>query len=356
MNPHFILSIATITLLTSFSIEGKSAALPPLAEPVANNAVAKVVVDNQPYFISFMGLGPKKTYKDVHDKVYVLKLGANQWQQKTSVPATLALKGRLASTAVGIGADAYVFGGYTVSSDHAEISSPDVYKYSVESDSYTKLASMPVPVDDSVALSYQNRYIYLVSGWHNDGNVNLTQVYDTQTNRWQQASPFLGEAVFGQAGAISNNVMVVCDGVKTVANPDKRRSFAEVAQCLKGTIDPNNPLKIDWRTISHPSVNQKDAHYRMAATSYNGDIYMMAGSNNPYNYNGMGYDGRPAPASAHVWRFDIKTNQWQTLPKANAATMDHRGLLEHNGVLHRIGGMNEQQQVIADVHPYIIKN
>ena len=39
---------------------------------------------------------------------------------------------------------------------------------------------MPVPVDDSVALSYKERYIYLISGWHNDGNVNLVQVYDTK--------------------------------------------------------------------------------------------------------------------------------------------------------------------------------
>ncbi|MFM9597195.1 hypothetical protein ACKI1O_48530, partial [Streptomyces scabiei] len=94
----------------------------------------------------------------------------------------------------------------------------------------------------------------------------------------QQASPFLGEPVFGQAAAISGNTIVVCDGVKTQANADKRRSFASVAQCLKGTIDEKNPLKIDWRTLTHPTGT---AHYRMAATSYSSDIYMLAGSNNP---------------------------------------------------------------------------
>ena len=344
-----------MSLLFSAALASASvvANLPPLPEPVANNAVAKVTVDGQPYFLSFMGLGAGKTYKDVHDKVFALKVGDKAWQEKTKVPSSLTLTGRLASTAVGIGESAYLFGGYTVASDHTEISSPDVYKYNVKTDAYTKLASMAVPVDDSVALTYKERYIYLVSGWHNDGNVNLTQVYDIKTDSWQQASPFLGKAVFGQAGAISGNVMVVCDGVETIANPDRRRSFSEVAQCLKGTIDPNNPLKIDWRTIPHPTGS---AHYRMAAASYEGDIYMMAGSDNPYNYNGMGYNGTPAPASNHVWRFDVNTDQWQVMPVAEEPSMDHRGLLEHQGVLYRIGGMDDKQTVISDVLGYQVKS
>ena len=328
------------------------ATIPALPEPVANNAVAKVVIDEQAYFLSFMGLSSGKAHTDVHNKVWVLKVGDNAWQAAKAVPSTLPLTGRLASTAVGVGKHAYVFGGYTVSADHQEISTPDVYRYDVLSNSYTQLANMPVPVDDSVALSYQQRYIYLVSGWHNDGNVNLVQVYDTQTDTWQQASPFLGQPVFGQAAAISGNTILVCDGVKTQANADKRRSFAAVAQCLKGTIDANNPLKIDWRTVPHPTGV---AHYRMAATSFNGDIYMMGGSDNPYNYNGMGYDGKPAPASDHVWRFDVEKNTWQVMPKADTASMDHRGLLEHQGSLYRLGGMDNNQQVTADALGYKVK-
>ena len=325
------------------------ASLPALPEPVANNAVAKVTVENQRYFLSFMGLGKNKQHTDVHNKVFSLKLGDSAWQQQASVPSSLPLKGRLASTAVGLGEYAYIFGGYTVDSDHTEISSPDVYRFDIKNNTYKHLASMPVPVDDSVALSYKERYIYLLSGWHNDGNVNLVQVYDTKNNTWQQASPFLGEPVFGQAAAISGNTIVICDGVKTQANPDSRRSFAGVAQCLKGTINANNPLKIDWRTLPHPTG---ESHYRMAATSYNNNIYMLGGSNNPYNYNGIGYNKQPAPASNHVWRFNIKQNTWQVLPNVAVSSMDHRGLLEHNGFLYRIGGMNNQQQVINDVLGY----
>ncbi|MDN3380469.1 MULTISPECIES: kelch repeat-containing protein [unclassified Pseudoalteromonas] len=322
------------------------ASLPALPEPVANNAVAKVIVNEQAYFLSFMGLGANKDHRSVHNKVWALKLGDKQWQEKSPVPSSLQPKGRLASTAVGLGEYAYVFGGYTVNSDHTEISSPDVYRYDLKNDRYTQLANMPVPVDDSVALSYQQRYIYLVSGWHNDGNVNLVQVYDIQTDTWQQASPFLGEPVFGQAAAISGNTIVICDGVKTQANADKRRSFAAVAQCLKGTINESNPLKIDWRTLPHPTGT---AHYRMAASSYNGAIYMLGGSANPYNYNGMGYNGKPAPASSHVWRFDIANNRWKIHSSLKTPSMDHRGLLEHGGILYRIGGMDNQQQVTTKV-------
>ena len=328
------------------------ASIPALPEPVANNAVAKVSIQNQTYFLSFMGLDHDKKHSSVHNKVWALKLGDSQWQAKTGVPSSLPIKGRLASTAVGLGEYAYVFGGYTVASDHTETSSPDVYKYDVINDTYSQLANMPVPVDDSVALSYKQRYIYLISGWHNDGNVNLVQVYDTQNNTWQQASPFLGQPVFGQAAAINGNTIVICDGVKTQANPDSRRSFAGVAQCLKGTIDETNPLKIDWRTLPHPTGT---AHYRMAATSYNGNIYMLAGSNNPYNYSGIGYDGKPAPASNHVWRFNIEKNKWQILSVLKVASMDHRGLLENQGVLYRIGGMNNTQQVSADVLGYEVE-
>ena len=323
--------------------------LPALPEPVTNNAVAQVTTEQGPYFISFMGLGAGKSHEDVHNKVWALKIGQGQWQGKKNVPASTELKGRLAATAVGVGPYAYVFGGYTVADDHSEISAPDAYRFDVLTNSYQRLADMPVPVDDSVALNYQDKFIYLISGWHNDGNVNLVQVYDIANNTWQQASPFLGEPVFGHAGAIKGNIMVVCDGVKTVAYIDKRRGFDGKAQCFKGIIHPDKPTKIDWRMISHPTGK---SHYRMAAGTINGQLVFMAGSPNPYNYNGIGYNGKPSSPSNQVWRFDTDSNRWQRLEHAQQGTMDHRGLLSHQGTAYRIGGMGEKQKVLDVVTPY----
>ena len=323
------LPLAAIFL--SFSLKTAIAQpLPDLPEPVSNNAVAHVKTEDGEYLLSFMGLGSGKTYLDVHNKVWALKLpdaDSEQisWQVKSPVPSSLLLKGRLASIAVGIKNKAYIFGGYTVDKAHNEISSPDSYAYDVLNDEYKTLAPMPVPVDDAVALVYQQRYIYLISGWHNDGNINLVQVYDIQTTSWHQASPFLGASVFGHAGGIVDNNMLVCDGVKVQAYVSKRRTFVAEPACYSGSISDKNPFKIDWRKVAHPTGT---ARYRMAVASdsISNRIWFFGGSENPYNYNGIGYDGIPSEPSNQLWEFVWHSQTWQlkTLP---VATMDHRGAI-----------------------------
>ncbi|WP_394173826.1 Kelch repeat-containing protein [Thalassotalea litorea] len=322
--------------------------LPALPEPVTNNAVAKVSNPDGEYLISFMGLGAGKTYKDVHNRALALKIGDSTWQSIASVPASLSLPGRLASVAVGVNEYAYLFGGYTVAKDHSEISSPDVFRYDIRHDRYKRLAPMPVPVDDSVALVYQQRYIYLVSGWHNAGNVNLVQVYDILTDSWQQASPFLGQPVFGHAGAIIGGHMIICDGVKVVPKLNARREYAPEGQCLSGIIDDKNPLDIDWRLIPHPTGYGR---YRMAAGATNSHFVFVGGSENPYNYNGVGYNGVPSKANGDIWLYSAKDSHWQviTAGDANPATMDHRGLITVGEHLLTIGGMNSNQKVLNNV-------
>lgn len=320
---------------------------PDLPEPVANNAVVAVTAQNQTYLLSFMGLGRGKDYKDVHNHAYRLKVGDAQWQKAAPVPSSLTLKGRLASVAVTVKDKAYLFGGYTVAQDHSEISSPDNFAYNVLKDRYTKIAATPVPTDDAVALVYQERYIYLISGWHNDGNVNLVQVYDTQTDTWRQASPFLGKPVFGHAGGIVGDTMVVCDGVAVIPRPSARRTFAAETACYQGKVSQTDVTRIDWRTLSHPTGT---ARYRMAAAGHSGQqqILFYGGSDNPYNYNGVGYDGKPSEPDGHLWTFDLKTQTWQVKPTAKQ-TMDHRGLLVLGDKLLVLGGMGPKQTVLAAV-------
>jgi N-acetylneuraminic acid mutarotase len=111
--------------------------LPDLPEPVSNNAVAKVTTPSADYLISFMGLAKQKDYSDVHDRVWVLKVGDDTWRPGKPVPSSLTLKGRLASIAAGVGDNAYIFGGYTVAQDHSEVSSPDNFRYNPATDQYT---------------------------------------------------------------------------------------------------------------------------------------------------------------------------------------------------------------------------
>lgn len=344
---RFLLLTIGLNAFIAFSSAANIANLP---EPVSNNAVAMVNTEQGKFIISFMGLGQGKTYQDVHNKVWALSVKENTWQEKQPVPSSLPLAGRLASVAIGVGRFAYLFGGYTVSADHQEISSPDSFQYDVLNDSYKKLAPMPVPVDDSVALVYQQRYIYLISGWHNAGNVNLVQIYDIKTNTWQQGSPFLGVPVFGQAAAISGNTMVICDGVMVQPQLLKRRTYKAISQCLKGVIDTKQVNKIDWQLLQHPTGVSR---YRMAAAAHDDKLYFVGGSSNPYNYNGMGYNGKPAPASAEVWVYSLADTQWQVKP-LGVKTMDHRGLIILNNKMLIIGGMNDQQKVVNSVTSHSI--
>lgn len=333
--------IAAVNIPSSF---------PNMPEAVTNNAVSLVSIGTDKYIVSFMGLGQGKTFKQVHNRVWSLKLGDSQWKEMTSVPSSLSFAGRLASVAVPLKSNIYLFGGYTVAEDHSEISSTDNFVYDVVNDQYSKISPMPVSVDDAVAMVYKGEYIYLVSGWHNDGNVNLVQIYDVKKNSWQQASPFLGKPVFGHAGGIVGNQMIVCDGVAVIANANKRRSFAANPACYHGTIDKTNPSKIDWRLISHPTGK---ARYRMAATGVekNNQIVFVGGSENPYNYDGIGYDGRPSEPQSKIWIYDLSSQSW-SLFDTDIKTMDHRGLIELNGEGLVLGGMGRNQRVLNEISIY----
>lgn len=346
----FVIALVSMSWTNDMAMAADYASLP---AAVSNNAVAQVKVNGQDHLVSFSGLAKNKTYKDVHNKTYVFDVSNNSWSQAAPVPIAKPINGligRLASVATAIKQKAYVFGGYTVASDHSEVSVPDVYAYDVSADSYQRLAPMPVPVDDSVALPYQDRYIYLVSGWHNDGNVNLVQVYDTINDSWSQATPFPGKPVFGHAAGLVDHTLVVCDGVRIDVHTSGRRSFNAEPACYLGRINPKQVSKIDWHLLEHPT---KTARYRMAALGLadKHQIVFIGGSENPYNYNGIGYNGQPSMPSQQVWVYDVKLSSWH-VSEGKTATMDHRGLLRLNGELLTLGGMAKGQQVLNKVNRY----
>ena len=77
-------------------------------------------------------------------------------------------------------------------------------------------------------------------------------------------------------------------------------------------------------------------------------IYFVGGSTNPYNYNGIGYNGEPSTADDAIWTFDIAEGTWViSKTEAEAPTMDHRGLINVNGSWVTIGGMLGVQLVTS---------
>jgi hypothetical protein len=323
-------------------------ALAALPAAVSNNAVAAVRAGRRDYVVSFNGLAEGKAYADTLASTFVYDSRSASWAEADPVPGDV---GRLASVAASADGRVYVFGGYTVDEDGAEVSTPWTHAFDPRKRIFEQRAPMPVPVDDAVAVSFDDRYIYLVSGWHDLGNVNLVQRYDTRKDAWVQATPIPGPPVFGHAGGIVGNTIVYCDGVAIEVHDDRAREFVAVPDCFLGIIDDADGRRIDWRSVDyHPGLPR----YRMAAAGVpeaNGVLF-VGGSENPYNYNGIGYDGQPSEPAQGALLFDIDTQSWQELQFEGTPTMDHRGLVPFKGQWLTIGGMTADQRVTDRVASY----
>jgi N-acetylneuraminic acid mutarotase len=349
---RIIILLALISL--SACTHKKDLYIPNLPVAITNNAVALVHKDNNFEMYSFNGLLSGKTWQEITNKGY--RYSDGEWNQITMPKQSLPV---LASTAVSIDSNVYLIGGYTVNEKGEEKSVAEIFKLDTIKQEWSVVTVMPVPVDDTVALVYANRYIYLVSGWHDVDNVNLVQVYDIKLNKWFNASPFPAPAVFGHAGGIIDNEMVICDGVKVVPKDNNiegsKRAFVSSPVCKIGTIQELHPDKIDWIDMPHHSTI---AYYRMAATADIKDnrIVFVGGSDNPYNYNGIGYNGVPSEASNLIHIFDLKTNRWKSHADIINKTMDHRSLLSDKENFYIIGGMINSQAVSNKIVKFKIED
>jgi hypothetical protein len=289
----------------------------PLPEPLSNNAVAEFSREGVQYVMTFMGLGPGKGHEDISRKAYLWRSDTAAWEPFPDVPVD---KGRLAAVAVGLYDRVLLFGGYSVAPD------------------------------DAVAFAHANRYIYLVSGWHDAGNVSHVQVYDTWEDTWAMADAFPGTPVFGHAGGIVGMRFVIVGGVGVLGEKEGKRQFGAINQAWLGEINPGDPRRISWSELP---LLEETAQYRMAATGdeESGLVLFAGGSHRPYNFNGIGYDGLPAEPEDSLFAWDMASAMWVRFPEASrAATMDHRGLVRiGNAGYVTIGGMTAGQAVTGNV-------
>lgn len=348
--------LAGLCALLAVSACGQETAEQPLSAtaefilpvPMTNNAVA--VAGENPVLYSFNGLKSGKTWKDASRAAFACAINTKTCEEIAPVPVS---EGRLASAAVTVAGKIYIFGGYSVAENGDEVSTPELLAYDPLTDNYTRLSDMPTPVDDMVALPYQDRYIYLVSGWHDEGNVAVVQLYDTQSDTWSMASEFPGKPVFGHAGGIAGNSMIITDGVAVAGLVNGRRKFVAAPFAWRGDIDPADPARITWRAVeAHPG----GPLYRMAAMGDEdrGLILFAGGGDNPYNYDGIGFDGVPASPTDRIFGFDLKTDQWIELGKLAEPSMDHRGLVKSGRDYYIMGGMNADQAVTARIMKFRI--
>ena len=323
--------------------------LEPLPTAVTNNAVALLRGEGGSRAYSFMGIGPKKTWDAITTSAYELDLDSGKWKEMRPVPG---VAGRVAATAVALRDQVFILGGYVIAGDGQETTLSDLNVFVPAQNRYYSGKDIPVPVDDAVAGVYRDRYIFLIGGWSKTQAVRNVQIYDTDKDQWMQGTPLPGTPVFGHAGGIEGDTIVYVDGA--YPNPDKKGpKYLPSGECWLGRIPKKGDItKIEWAKLpAHPG----SAHYRIAGGAgtpdkKGGRIYFSGGTDNPYNYNGIGYNGQPAEPSPVTFAFDVKSEKWETIDENTPnPTMDHRGLLVTRRGLVIVGGMEKGQQVTSKV-------
>ena len=287
----------------TFLLAADQPKIPPMPVPITSNAVISLKNGIEVY--SLMGIGKKRTWDDISDKMYILPLKSGKWQEGRPVPG---VAGRLGSSAIAAKGQIFVFGGYTVDGQGNELVVSDVNSYLPGTRRWYRAADTPIPIDRAVIGVNHDRYIYLVGGRSKNGPVNNVQVYDVEKNTWSEATPFPGTPVFGHAGGLIDDAIVFVDGAKKKADAGNGLTVSD--DCWIGKIDHKDPNKIEWSKLpSHPG----SARFGIVGAGGEHRVWFSGGSAIPYDYRGLGDDGKTLEVSPMTFVFDVHGNRWETI-------------------------------------------
>jgi hypothetical protein len=334
--------------LTLAAVAADEPKFPPMPAAVSGNAVASL--KGGFLLFSMMGIGPKKTWDDVTNKIYIMTITHNgKWAAGRAVPGPV---GRLYAAAAGAKGLVVLMGGYTLDNQGGQFTIPDVNVYEPGARRWSRGKDIPIPVDSAVVGVTHDRFVYLIGGRSTDGPVNNVQIYDVDKDEWAQATPLPGTAAFGMAGGIADQAIVVADGAKPGSAGGARYIASD--ECWLGKIDKKDPAKIEWSKLpSHPG----SAHFGIAAGGSEKDhrVYFSGGTPSPHDYKGLSYAAKPADAkleevSAVTFDFDIHAHKWETLTDETVnPRLDGRGLVETPLGPVALGGLAQNNAVTAGV-------
>jgi len=307
-------------LCAVFLLAADQPKIPAMPGAVSSNAVASLKNGLEIY--SLMGIGPKKTWDDITNQVYILRLASGKWTEGRAVPG---VAGRLGASAMGAKGQVFLFGGYVVDGQGSEITVGDVNSYVPEDHRWYRAADIPIPVDSAVIGMNHDRYIYLVGGRSKGGPVNNVQVYDAEKNSWSQATPFPGTPVYGHAGGLADDSIVYVDGAKKDATAANRYVASE--ECWLGKIDHKDPNKIEWSKLPpHPGPGRFGIVAGAGEREHK--ILFSGGTTKPHTFKGVDYDGKPAELSPVTFAFELHGNRWETFSEDTFdVRTDGRGIL-----------------------------
>ena len=291
-------------LLAIFLLGAEQPKIPAMPIAVTGNSVASLKNGLEIY--SIMGIGTKRTWDDVSNKMFTLSMKSGKWAEGRPIPG---VAGRLDTVAIGAKGEIFVFGGYTIDGQGNEYTVGDVNAYVPEDHRWYRAADLPVAVDGAVIGVNHDRYIYVIGGRSKSGPVNNVQLYDAYKNTWSQATPSPGTAVFGHAGGLADDTIVYVDGAKKDAASGK---YAASDECWMGKIDHKDPNKIEWSKLpAHPGSGRFDIV--TGAGEHEHRILFSGGTVAPHNFKELGDDGKQAELSPVTFAFELHGNRWETL-------------------------------------------
>jgi N-acetylneuraminic acid mutarotase len=236
-------------------------------------------------------------------------------------------------------------GGYVLDAQGDEITVPDVNVY-IEERNWHRGQDIPVPVDRAAVGVTHDRFVYLIGGRSKKGPVNNVQVYDVEKDSWSQATPFPGTPVFGLAGGIAGETIVIVDGAKPGSADGPR--YVASDECWLGKIDKKDPIKIEWSKLPpHPGP----ARFGIAGggSEHEHQILFSGGTATPHNYKGIAYDGELTEASAITFAYDLHHGRWETVSEDTDDPRVDSHLLDTTVGPVLLGGMAKDLAVTARV-------
>lgn len=311
--------------------------LPSLPGPISNNAA--VAVPPGGAVLSLMGITDPADPASITREVWMLAPRSGAWERLPDAPPWLG-RGRIAANAASVGGRIFLLGGYTVEpATGEEQTDPRLLELVKEKEwVWRERTPPPIPVDDTVVGVYKDRWLYLVSGWTGPEKTNTTavQVYDAATDSWQQAAPIPGAGVFGHGGGVVGDSLVCFGGAKIEATRDGR-AFVLSRSAYAARLDAANPAQLEWFPIDVPRGAML---YRPAVSASGGRLLVVGGTDNPYNIDGVGYNGAPAEPSGMVFVLDAEL-EWHEFEVVGVkpATMDHRAIVPFDDGWAVVGGM-----------------
>lgn len=333
-----LLAVLFSGTIVSCSNEMHIEELAPMPIAITNHAIAAVEVSGEDYVYTFGGLGEGKTHEDITLRSFKYDVASNIWSEIGALPDTM---GKVAAAASTVNGKIYIIGGYHVFPDGHEKSSAKVHVYDPATDQFLADATdIPIPIDDQVQVVWQDKLIYVISGWCDSLNINKVQVFDPAKNQWHPGNdlPLTPEfSVFGSTGVCVGNQIYFAGGAGNRQDGNfPLQSFLRI-----GSINPDNPTQVSWSS----SENENARLYRPGVGVIDGQPVWVGGAAQSYNYNGIAYVGNPVEPLEALRSFDPSSGSWTDQPLA-LKVMDLRGAAQiGNKDIIIAGGMGATQLV-----------